>query len=63
MIESSAVRAACERATPEDNRGAQRQNIASAEKATRDNIDFYSQAAIHLDFHRVIARATKNPVW
>ncbi len=61
MIESSAVRAACERATPEDI-DALNANIASAELAVREKIDFFEQAAIHLDFHRIIARATKNPV-
>ncbi len=61
MIESSAVRTACERATSEDI-AALNANIASAAKAARDDIDFYDQAAIHLDFHRIIARATKNPV-
>jgi GntR family transcriptional regulator, transcriptional repressor for pyruvate dehydrogenase complex len=61
MIESSAVRAACERATSGDI-AALNANIASAARAARENIDFYDQAAIHLDFHRVIARATKNPV-
>ncbi len=61
MIEASAVRAACERATLEDIE-ALNANIAAAAKAARENVDFYDQAAIHLDFHRVIARATKNPV-
>jgi GntR family transcriptional repressor for pyruvate dehydrogenase complex len=61
MIESSAVRAACERATLEDI-AALNANIASAARAARENIDFYDQAAIHLDFHRILARATKNPV-
>ena len=61
MIESIAVRAACERATPEDIE-ALNANIASAAKAAREKINFYDQAAIHLDFHRIIARATKNPV-
>ena len=43
-------------------RGAQREHRVrrSARFATR--IDFYDQAAIHLEFHRIIARATKNPV-
>ena len=31
-------------------------------KAARDKIDFFDQAAIHLDFHRILARAAKNPV-
>jgi DNA-binding FadR family transcriptional regulator len=61
MIESIAVRAACERASAGDI-AAMKGNIAAAEKAARENIDFYEQAAIHLDFHRIIARATKNPV-
>jgi GntR family transcriptional repressor for pyruvate dehydrogenase complex len=62
MIESSAVRTACERATSEDI-AALNANIASAARAARgENLDFYDQAAIHLEFHRIIARATKNPV-
>ena len=61
LIESIAVRAACERATAQDLE-ALRNNIASAEQAAREKINFYEQAAIHLDFHRIIARATKNPV-
>jgi len=61
MIESIAVRVACERATPEDI-DALNANIASAERAAREKIDFYHQAAIHLEFHRILARATKNPV-
>jgi DNA-binding FadR family transcriptional regulator len=61
MIESIAVRAACERASAEDI-AAMKANIADAEKAVREKINFYDQAAIHLDFHRIIARATKNPV-
>ncbi|MDO8434611.1 MAG: GntR family transcriptional regulator [Candidatus Binatus sp.] len=60
-IESIAVGAACERATAEDIE-ALKANIAAAEAAARDQIDFYEQAAIHLEFHRIIARATKNPV-
>lgn len=61
LIESIAVRTACERATPEDI-AALRANIAAAELAARDKIDFYEQAGIHLEFHRILARATKNPV-
>jgi GntR family transcriptional regulator, transcriptional repressor for pyruvate dehydrogenase complex len=61
MIESIAVRVACERATVKDIEELNA-NIAAAEKAARDKISFYAQAAIHLDFHRVIARATKNLV-
>lgn len=61
LIESSVVRVACERATPADI-AALWANIAAAEKAARDKTDFYAQAALHLDFHRVLARATKNPL-
>ena len=43
MIESIAVRTACERATPEDIE-ALNANIAAAERAVRDHIDFYDQA-------------------
>ncbi len=61
LIESIVVRAACERATGEDIE-ALKANQAAAEHAVRGKTDFYAQAAIHLDFHRIIARATKNPV-
>ncbi len=61
LIESIAVRAACERATAEDLI-ALKANISTAERAARGKAGFYEQAAIHLDFHRIIARATKNPV-
>jgi GntR family transcriptional regulator, transcriptional repressor for pyruvate dehydrogenase complex len=61
MIESIAVRVACERASSADI-AALNANIAAAGKASRDKVDFYEQAAIHLDFHRLLARATKNPV-
>jgi DNA-binding FadR family transcriptional regulator len=61
LIESIAVRAACERATSEDLE-ALKANIAAAEQAEREKLHFYDQAAIHLDFHRILARATKNPV-
>jgi GntR family transcriptional repressor for pyruvate dehydrogenase complex len=61
MIESIAVRVACERATSEDI-AALIANIATAAKAAGSKTDFYDQAAIHLDFHCILARATKNPV-
>lgn len=61
MIESIAVRASCERATAEDI-ASLNANIASAERADREKADFFDQASIHLEFHRIIARATKNPV-
>src|SRR6266853_2154830 len=61
LIESTVVRLACERATPEDI-AALNANIAAAEQAIRDQMPFFGRAAINLDFHRVLARATKNPV-
>jgi GntR family transcriptional repressor for pyruvate dehydrogenase complex len=61
MIEAIAVRTACERATADDIE-ALKANVAAAERAERDKVDFFDQAAIHLDFHRIVARATKNPV-
>ena len=61
LIESIAVRVACERAATEDI-AALNENIAAAERAAREKITFYEQARIHLDFHRILARATKNPV-
>src|SRR6266852_1150648 len=61
MIESIAVRVACERATAQDI-AVLNANIATAEQAARQKIDFFYQAAIHLEFHRIIAQATKNPV-
>jgi GntR family transcriptional regulator, transcriptional repressor for pyruvate dehydrogenase complex len=61
MIESIVVRVACERATSADI-AALNANLAAAAKAARGKADFYDQAAIHLDFHRILARVTKNPV-
>ena len=61
LIESIAVRVACERATPADIETL-KTNISAAERAVAEKIDFYDQAAIHLEFHRIIARATRNPV-
>jgi GntR family transcriptional regulator, transcriptional repressor for pyruvate dehydrogenase complex len=61
LVESIVVRVACERATAEDI-AALNANIEAAEKAAREKIHFYDQAALHLDFHRILARATKNPV-
>ncbi len=61
LIESIAVRMACERATADDI-AALKQNIAAAERAVRERVDFYDLAAIHLEFHRILALATHNPV-
>ncbi len=61
LIESIVVRVACDRATADDV-AALNANIEAAEKAARGKLPFYEQAALHLDFHRVLARATRNPV-
>lgn len=61
LIESIAVRMACERATIEDL-AALKENIAAAERGVRERVDFYDLAAIHLEFHRILALATHNPV-
>ena len=59
-IESAVIRAACERATAADL-AALDANVAQALEATRAD-DFYKTAAIHLDFHKLLAQATRNPV-
>ena len=59
-IESSVIRAACERANADDIALLER-NVAQAHAATRAD-DFYKIAEIHLEFHRLLARATGNPV-
>jgi DNA-binding FadR family transcriptional regulator len=61
MIESIAVRSACARATASDI-AALKNNIASAVRAEREGAQFFDIASIHLEFHRILARATKNPV-
>jgi DNA-binding FadR family transcriptional regulator len=61
LIESIAVRMACERATAEDI-AALKENIAEAERGVRERVDFYDLAAVHLQFHRILALATHNPV-
>ena len=59
-IESSVIRAACERANV-DGIALLERNVAEAFAATRAD-DFYKTAEIHLEFHRLLARATGNPV-
>ena len=59
-IESPVIRAACERATKDDIALLER-NVADAHAATRAD-DFYKTASIHLEFHKLLARATGNPV-
>ena len=59
-IESAVIRAACERATAEDLEALNR-NVGAALASTRAD-DFYKTAEIHLQFHTLLARATRNPV-
>lgn len=59
-LESILVREACARATPADIE-ALGNNIDAAEEATRKN-DFPARAATNLEFHRILARMTGNPI-
>lgn len=59
-LESVMVREACSRATKEDIE-ALHQNIKLAEEASERG-DFVARAEHHLDFHRILARMTGNPI-
>ncbi|MGJ7565903.1 FadR/GntR family transcriptional regulator [Variovorax sp. GB1R11] len=59
-LESILVREACARATPADIE-ALSSNIDAAEEATRKD-DFPARAATNLEFHRILARMTGNPI-
>lgn len=59
-LESILVREACTRVTPADIE-ALGHNIDAAEEATRNN-DFPARAATNLEFHRILARMTGNPI-
>jgi len=59
-LESVIVREACLRATPADWQSL-RENIAQAEQALSEG-DFYLRAQTHLEFHRILARMTDNPI-
>jgi DNA-binding FadR family transcriptional regulator len=59
-MEAAVIRAACERATAADIE-ALNANVDAALESTRAD-DFYRTAAIHLEFHKLLARATRNPV-
>lgn len=59
-LESILVREACARATPADIE-ALGANIDAAEEATRKD-DFPARAATNLEFHRILARMTGNPI-
>lgn len=59
-LESIIVREACQRATAEDLAELHR-NIEEAESAVRRG-DFENRVVRHLDFHRILARMTGNPI-
>lgn len=59
-LESIIVREACTRATEEDL-AALEKNIEEAEAASARG-DFPARAAKHIDFHRLLARMTGNPI-
>lgn len=59
-LEGVIVREACKRATRADI-GELKANIDAAEEATRQG-DFARRVQIHMDFHRILARMTGNPV-
>lgn len=59
-IESAIVRAACEAHTAGDIKRL-RENLELAAEATRRN-DFFARADLHLEFHLILARVTRNPI-
>ena len=59
-LESIIVREACHQATSEDIAELQA-NIDKASQASAAG-DFYLRASVHLDFHRILARMTGNPI-
>lgn len=59
-IESIVVRVACERAT-EDDLAALEHNVAAAMAAEKAG-DTPRRSMLHLDFHTVLARSTRNPI-
>lgn len=59
-IESAVVRAACERYTAADLADL-RANLEAAAEAT-ERKDFGARAEIHLEFHLLLAKITRNPI-
>lgn len=59
-LESIVVREACLRAKPADLQELN-ENIKNAEEATAAG-DFNRRAALNIDFHRILARMTGNPI-
>jgi len=60
MYESAIIRVACSNATPHDI-DALRENIETAEKARKSG-NFEDRIALHLEFHRILARIEGNPI-
>ncbi|VTU30688.1 FadR/GntR family transcriptional regulator [Variovorax sp. PBL-E5] len=60
LIGVEVVRLACQRCTPEEV-DAIEQNVVLAEQAAKEN-DFARRTAINLEFHRMLARMTRNPL-
>jgi GntR family transcriptional repressor for pyruvate dehydrogenase complex len=59
-LESILVREACLRATPADLEELRRNINEAAEAAAQG--DFDRRAEVHLEFHRILARVTGNPI-
>ena len=59
-IESAIIRTACEVYTATDLNNL-RENLELAAEATRRD-DFFARADAHLEFHMILARATRNPI-
>ncbi|WP_066271772.1 FadR/GntR family transcriptional regulator [Hydrogenophaga palleronii] len=60
-ITAAVARVACERIREEDIRDLER-NVADAQQAERDG-DVVLRSRINLNFHRVLARTTDNPIF
>ncbi len=60
LIGVEVVQLACKRCTVEEI-DALEENVKLAEQAARDN-DFSRRTAINLEFHRMLARMTRNPL-
>lgn len=60
-ITAAVARVACERIREEDIRDLER-NVADARQAERDG-DVVLRSRINLDFHRLLARTTDNPIF
>ena len=59
-IEQAVVRAACQRHTAADVAALEANLVTAADAIGRQ--DFYARAEAHLEFHMILARATRNPM-